>query len=165
MLEREQWVVGTLKKAAPDLNYDAVALPKGTMRGTFAITRNLFVPKATKEQDAAWKFVEFFYSKPVMSRMVAETGWLSTRADLDYKGLLKDSPQLLAGIENPSDLKFIWQKRLTIENGIMTKLGEELTKLFREQPLVGNEAKIRAEIKKLGVIVDDMLKDSGLYAE
>jgi ABC-type glycerol-3-phosphate transport system substrate-binding protein len=165
MFEREQWVVGTLKTAAPNLNYDAVALPKGTMRGTFAITRNMFVPKATKEKDAAWKFIEFFYSKPVMERMVNETGWLSTRADLDYKALLKESPQLLAGIQNPPDLKFIWQKRLTIETGIMTKMGEELTKLFRDQSLAGNEAKIRAEIKKLGTIVDDMLKDAGLYAE
>jgi len=165
MFEREQWVVGTLKTAAPNLNYGACALPKGTMRGTFAITRNMFVPKATKEKDAAWKFISFFYSKAIMERMVRETGWLSTRADLDYKTLLKESPQLLAGIDNPPDLKFIWQKRLTIENGIMTKMGEELTKLFREQSLQGNDAKIREAVHKLGVIVDDMLKDADLYAE
>jgi multiple sugar transport system substrate-binding protein len=165
MFEREQYVVGTLKKAAPDLNYGASALPKGSQRGTFAITRNMFVPKACKEQAAAWKFVSFFYSKPMMERMVSETGWLSTRADLDYKTLLKDSPQLLAGIDNPPDLQFIWQKRLTIENGIMTKMGEELTKLFRDQSLAGNEAKTREAMHKLGIVVDDMLKDSGLYAE
>jgi len=165
MLEREQWVVGTLKTAAPGLNYGASALPKGTARNTFAITRNMFVPKAAKDQAAAWKFVSFFYSKPIMERMVRETGWLSTRADLDYKALLKESPQLLAGIDNPPDLKFIWQKRLTIENGIMTKMGEEITKLLRDQGLQGNEAKIREEIHKLGAIVDDMLKDSDLYAE
>jgi ABC-type sugar transport system, periplasmic component len=165
MFEREQYVVGTLKTAAPDLKYGASYLPKGTARGTFAITRNMFVPKSCKEQEAAWKFVTFFYSKPVMDRMVRETGWLSTRADLDYKSLLKESPQLLAAIDNPSDLQFIWQKRLTIENGIMTKVGEEITKLFRDQSLVGNEAKIRAAMRDLGTVVDEMLKDSGLYAE
>lgn len=165
MFEREQWVVGTMKTAAPSLNYDAAPLPKGVKRSTFAITRNMFVPKATKEKDAAWKFISYFYSKPVMERMVAETGWLSTRADLDYKTLLKDRPQLLAGIENPKDLTFTWQKRLTIENGIMTKMGEELTKLFRDQSLTGNEAKIRQEMKKLGAVVDEMLKDAGVYSE
>lgn len=165
MFEREQYVVGTLKTAAPNLNYGASALPKGATRGTFAITRNMFVPKSCKEREAAWKFVSFFYSKPVMDRMVRETGWLSTRTDLDYKSLLSESPQLMAGIDNPPDLKFVWQKRLAIENGIMTKVGEEITKIFRDQSLAGNEAKIRAAMRDLGNVVDDMLKDSDLYAE
>jgi multiple sugar transport system substrate-binding protein len=165
MFEREQWVVGSLKTIAPNLNYDAASLPKASQRATFAITRNMFVPKAGKQQDAAWKFISFFYSKPVMERMVNETGWLSTRTDLDYKTLLKDSPQLMAAINKPADLKFVWQKRLIVENGIMTRLGEELTKLFREQSLTGNEPKIREEIKRLGAMVDGMLKDADLYAK
>ncbi len=165
MFQREQWVVGTLASTAPNLNYGAAALPKGTQRGTFAITRNMFVPKASKNQEEAWKFVSYFYSKPVMERMVKETGWLSTRADLDYSKLLEAAPQLMAGVDNPKDLKFIWQKRLTAENGIMIKVGEEVTKLFRESSLQGNEAKIREAINKVGAIVDDMLKDEGLYAK
>jgi len=165
MLEREQWVVGTMKSTYPTLKYDAATMPKGTQRATFAITRNMFVPLAAKEKEAAWKFIKFFYEKPVMESMVRDTGWLSTRADLDYPTLLKDSPQLLAGVNTPPDLKFVWQKRLTVENAIMTKIGEEIPKLFRDQSLFGNEAKIREEIKKLGETTDAALKDAGLYAK
>ncbi len=164
MFEREQWVVGTLKQTAPTLNYDASALPKGSRRATFAITRNMFVPQAAKSKDAAWKFIAYFYSKPVMERMVKETGWLSTRADLDYAVLLKPSPQLLAGINNPPDLQFVWQKRLTVENGIMNKIGETLTQLFRDASLTGNEAKIREAVKKMADAADGTLKEAGLYA-
>ena len=164
MFEREQWVVGYMAKTAPTVKYDAVALPKGSQRATFAITRNMFVPKASKNQDAAWKFIDFFYSKPVMERMVTETGWLSTRADLDYKSLLKNSPQLLAAINNPSDLKFVWQKRLSVENGIMTKIGEQLTQLFRDKALAGNDAKIREAIKKMAEAANASLKEADLYA-
>lgn len=165
MLEREQWVVGTMKSTYPTLNYDAVAMPKGTQRATFAITRNMFVPLTTKEKDAAWKFIEYFYTKPVMEKMVKETGWLSTRADLDYATLLKDSPQLLAGVNIPKDLKFVWQKRQTVENAVMNKIGETLPNLFRDQSLLGNEARIREEIKKMAAAVDTLLKDANLYAE
>lgn len=165
MWEREQWAVGSLKEVAPNLNYDAAPMPKGIQRATFAITRNMFVPKASKNKEAAWKFISYFYSKSIMERMVKETGWLSTRADLDYKTLLKDSPQLLAGISTPKDLKFIWQKRLAVENGIMVRMGEEITKVLRDASLVGNEAKIRAEMHRIGQIVDDMLKDEGVYAK
>jgi len=165
MFEREQWVVGYMKTNAPNINYDAAALPKGTQRATFAITRNMFVPQSTKEKDAAWKFIEYFYGKPVMEKMVKETGWLSTRADLDYSTLLKDSPQLLAGINNPKDLKFVWQKRLSVENEIMTRMGEQLTQLFTDKSLVGNEARIRAEIKKIGEMTDTILKEADLYSK
>ncbi len=165
MFEREQWVVGTLKKSAPALNYDAAPMPKGIQRATFAITRNMFVPLATKEKDAAWKFIAYFYSKPVMERMVMETGWLSTRADLDYKVLLKDSPQLMAGINNPKDLKFLWQKRLSVENGIMVKIGEQLTQIFHDKSLAGNPAKIRDAVKMMADGADAALKEADLYAK
>ena len=164
MFEREQWVVEYMRTNAPKINYDASALPKGSQRATFAITRNMFVPQASKNKDAAFKFIEYFYSKPVMEKMVKDTGWLSTRADLDYKSLLSNNAQLLAGVQNPPDLKFVWQKRLSCENEIMTRMGEQLTTLFANKALAGNDTAIRAEIKKLGDMVDNVLKENNLFS-
>ena len=163
MFEREQWVVAHLQKNSPNLNYDAAPLPKSKRRATFAITRNMFVPEFSKSQAAGWKFINFFYRKPVMEKMVADTGWLSTRKDLDYKNLLKNNAQLLAGVENPPDLEFVWQKRLEVENEIMGKMGEQLPNAFRDSSLLGNDAKIKAEIKKIADLVDGILKDANLY--
>ncbi len=165
MFEREQWVVSYLKQHAPNLNYDAYVLPKATRRATFAITRNMFVPKFSKHQAAAWKFIDFFYQKPIMERMVKETGWLSTRKDLDYKDLLKDKAQLLAGVQYPSDLQFVWQKRLRVENEIMSRMGERLPTLYRDKSLLNNDTKIRVAIKNLADMVDGILKEANLYGE
>jgi len=165
MFEREQWVVAHLKKNAPNLNYDAAPLPKSVRRATFAITRNMFVPEFSKSQGASWKFINYFYTKPVMANMVQETGWLSTRKDLDYTSLLKEKAQLLAGVENPPDLQFVWMKRLTVENEAMSRMGEMLTNVYRDASLRGNEAKTRAEVKKIADMVDGILKEAGLYGE
>lgn len=163
MFEREQWVVAYLENNSPNLNYDAAPLPKSKRRATFAITRNMFVPEFSKSQAAAWAFINYFYQKPVMEKMVADTGWLSTRQDLDYKSLLKNQAQLLAGVENPPDLEFVWQKRLTVENEIMGKMGEQLPNAYRDSSLLGNDAKIKAEIKKIADTVDEILKEANLY--
>ncbi|MBN2552183.1 MAG: extracellular solute-binding protein [Spirochaetales bacterium] len=165
MFEREQWVVAYLENNSPDLNYDAAPLPKSKRRATFAITRNMFVPEFSKNQQAGWQFVNFFYQKPVMAKMVEDTGWLSTRKDLDYKNLLKNQAQLLAGVENPPDLEFVWQKRLTVENEIMGKMGEQLANVYRDSSLLDNQAKTRAEIQKIADTVDGILKEAGLYGE
>jgi len=163
MFEREQWVVAYLEQNSPNLNYDAAPLPKSKRRATFAITRNMFVPEFSKNQEAGWAFINYFYQKPVMAKMVEETGWLSTRKDLDYKSLLKNQAQLLAGVENPPDLEFVWQKRLTVENEIMGKMGEQLPNAYRDSSLLGNDAKIKAEIKKIADLVDGILKEANLY--
>jgi multiple sugar transport system substrate-binding protein len=163
MFEREQWVVAYLENNSPNLNYDAAPLPKSKRRATFAITRNMFVPEFSKSQKAGWEFVKFFYQKPVMEKMVEDTGWLSTRKDLDYKRLLKNQAQLLAGVENPPDLEFVWQKRLTVENEIMGKMGEQLPNAYRDSSLLGNDAKIKAEIQKIADMVDGILKEANLY--
>ncbi len=163
MFEREQWVVAYLENNSPNLNYDAAPLPKSKRRATFAITRNMFVPEFSQSQKAGWEFINFFYQKPVMEKMVADTGWLSTRQDLDYKSLLKNQAQLLAGVENPPDLEFVWQKRLTVENEIMGKMGEQLPNAYRDSSLLGNDAKIKAEIKKIADTVDGILKEANLY--
>jgi multiple sugar transport system substrate-binding protein len=165
MFEREQWVVAYLKNNSPDLNYDAAPLPKSKRRATFAITRNMFVPEFSKSQNAGWKFINFFYRKPVMEKMVEDTGWLSTRKDLDYKSLLKEKAQLLAGVENPPDLEFVWQKRLNVENEIMGKMGEQLPNAYRDSSLLDNDAKIRAEIQKIADLVDGILKEANLYGK
>ena len=165
MFEREQWVVAYLENNSPNLKYDAAPLPKSKRRATFAITRNMFVPEFSKSQSAGWEFINYFYRKPVMEKMVADTGWLSTRQDLDYKSLLKNQAQLLAGVENPTDLEFVWQKRLTVENEIMGKMGEQLPNAYRDSSLLGNDAKIKAEIKKIADVVDGILKEANLYGK
>jgi len=165
MLEREQYLVDKMLKDAPSVSYGAAAVPGQVQRGTFAITRNLFVSKASKNQDACWKFINFMYQKRFMEKLTKDEAWISTRKDIDYPTLLKDKPQLWDASKGTPDLVYIWQKRIKPENEIMNRLGESLAIVFRDKSLAGDDAKIRAEVAKLGKMIDDVLKENDLYGE
>jgi multiple sugar transport system substrate-binding protein len=165
MLEREQSLVDYMVKNGPNVKYGAGMVPGQKQRGTFAITRNMFVPKSSKNQEAAWKFINFFYQKPFMEKLTKEEAWISTRKDIDYATLLKDKPQLWDASKGAKDLVYIWQKRIKPENEIMNRVGESLSLIFRDKSLVNDDAKIRREVARLAQMVDDILKQNGLYGE
>lgn len=165
MLEREQSLVDFMVKNGPNVKYGASVVPGQKQRGTFAITRNLFVPKSSKNQEAAWKFINFFYQKKFMEKLTKEEAWISTRKDIDYQTLLKDKPQLWDASKGAKDLVYIWQKRIKPENEIMNRVGESLVPIFRDKSLASDDGKIRKEVARLAQMVDDVLRQNDLYGE
>jgi multiple sugar transport system substrate-binding protein len=165
MLEREQYLVDFMLKNGPSVKYGAAVVPGQKQRGTFAITRNMFVAKASKNQDACWKFINFMYQKKYMEKLTKDEAWIATRKDIDYQTLLKDKPQLWDASKGSKDLVYIWQKRIKPENEIMNRVGEALPLIFRDKSLLGDDEKIRKEVAKLAKMVDDILKENDLYGE
>ena len=163
LLEREQYLVDNMAKNAPHVKYGASVVPGAKQRATFAITRNMFVSKASKNQDACWKFINFFYQKSFMEKLTKDEAWISTRKDIDYQTLLKDRPQLWDASKGSPDLIYIWQKRIKPENEIMNRIGEALPLIFRDKTLLNNDEKIKSEVAKLAKMVDDILKENDLY--
>jgi spermidine/putrescine-binding protein len=125
----------------------------------------MFVAKASKNQDACWKFINFMYQKKYMEKLTKDEAWIATRKDIDYQTLLKDKPQLWDASKGSKDLVYIWQKRIKPENEIMNRVGEALPLIFRDKSLLGDDEKIRKEVAKLAKMVDDILKENDLYGE
>jgi multiple sugar transport system substrate-binding protein len=165
MLEREQALVGFMKTNAPSVNYGAAPLPRGVRRATFVAPRALFVTKAGKNQDSAWKFLKYFYQISNQEVFVKDSGWLSTRRDLNYDAILKDSPQLLASVKYPPDLQLLPYPSTIETNEIYSRFGERISQVLLDGSLLDNDAKIRAEVDKLGNMVDDILKEAGKYSK
>lgn len=66
------WFWQMLQKDVPDLKYGIAPLPGNKQQKTMAVTDNLIMFKSCKDKQAAWKFVEFFYT-PALRQEWAET--------------------------------------------------------------------------------------------
>jgi multiple sugar transport system substrate-binding protein len=167
MFEREQWVVGFMKKNGPNVDYDATALPKADRRATFVQFKNFYVTKqsSSAQQKAAWDFAQFVVRPENAARQMVITGWLSPRKDLDFKSILKDTPQLLAGTSFPPDMEIIWDPRTPEIPVAKSKLGEAVVQSYKKTELLDNPAGIAKEIEYLASIVDDVFKESGVYGK
>lgn len=163
MFEREQWVVGYLKTNAPNLEYGIAHLPKYKSRGTFVKARALYVTKSSKNPKEAWDFVRFFFGPKYQSLMVTQTGWLSTRQDLNYNELLKDTPQLLDVLTYPKDMKLHWDAMIPCYDECHVKGAEILLKAFRDKSLLDNPKGISKVISNTINTIRNVLKSYGYY--
>jgi multiple sugar transport system substrate-binding protein len=163
MFQREQWVAGYLKQNAPNLDYGIAHLPQNKSLGTWVKTRSLFVPKASKNQPEAWKFIEFFFHPKYQAMMVKDTGWMSTRKDLDYAEILKDTPELLTVIKYPKGMKIQWDVINPATDEVNGKAGEVLLKAFRDKTLLDNPKGVSKVADEMIAEIRTVLKNYGLY--
>jgi multiple sugar transport system substrate-binding protein len=163
MFEREQWVTGYLKQNAPTLEYGIAHLPKYKSQGTFVKARALYVSKSSKVRNDAWKFVEFFFSPKYQGMMVSQTGWLSTRQDLNYNELLKNTPQLLNVMTYPKSMKLHWDAMTPAYDECHVKGAEVLLKAFRDKSLADNPKGISKVISDMVNSIRTVLRNYGQY--
>jgi multiple sugar transport system substrate-binding protein len=163
MFEREQWVTGYMKLNAPTMEYGIAHLPKYKSRGTFVKARALYVTKSSKDRSDAWKFVQFFFNPKYQAMMVSKTGWLSTRQDLNYNELLKDTPQLLNVMTYPKGMKLHWDAMTPAYDEAHIKGAEVLIKAFRDKSLVDNPKGVSKVISNVINAIRTVLRNYGQY--
>lgn len=81
------WFWGMLEKDVPDLNYALAPIPAHKAQVTMAVTDNLIMFKSSKDKQAAWKFIEFFYDPQLRLEWAKTFGMLPELqevADSDY---------------------------------------------------------------------------------
>ena len=72
------FLIGQIAKEAPTLDYGIVPVPKGTTRATYAVTDSVVMFKNSKVKPAAWKWLQFLFSKPARVEFNKNEGFLPT---------------------------------------------------------------------------------------
>ncbi|GAC1538568.1 MAG: hypothetical protein NVS2B7_09640 [Herpetosiphon sp.] len=159
MFARESWVVGDIKKKAPDLKYNAVPLPNGTIN----LTQGLYVTKAAQCPTAAWDYVMFALKPEHQSWLLENVGWLPNRQDVDYGPVTDKIPQLKAFLKKPDEKwTFFTIPPVSVIDEIQTKLADRLTAAFVDTSLVDNPDGMRKFLQQAAAETDSLLKKANL---
>jgi len=68
------WYIGYLKEAAPDLNYEILPMPEGTMKGSTMHSDGLVVLKGAKDVPAAVQAIAYLSRIEAQQRLMEEIG-------------------------------------------------------------------------------------------
>jgi multiple sugar transport system substrate-binding protein len=156
---RESNVIPDTKKKAPDLNYGTVPLKANVIS-----LINYYVSSTDKAKaDAAWDFIRFITKPDNHKQLVAMSGWLAPRNDLDLSDLYKEFPQYKAFFVN-QDLQLY--PPIPEFDEILTKFADRLaTKGYTDPSFVDNPDKIKAFLNEAANETNDILKKNGHLAE
>ena len=72
------FLINQIAKEAPGLNYGVVPVPKGTTASTYAVTDSVVMFKNSKVKPAAWKFLDFLFTKQPRVAFTKGEGFLPT---------------------------------------------------------------------------------------
>ena len=72
------FLINQIAKEAPKLDYGIVPVPKGTTSSTYAVTDSVVMFKNSKVKQAAWKFLDFLFTKEPRVEFTKGEGFLPT---------------------------------------------------------------------------------------
>ena len=72
------FLINQIAKEAPKLDYGIVPVPKGTTSSTYAVTDSVVMFKNSKVKQAAWKFLDFLFTKDPRIAFTKGEGFLPT---------------------------------------------------------------------------------------
>jgi multiple sugar transport system substrate-binding protein len=109
MLLREAWVIGEIRKKAPNLEYDVTPMPRWTADGphkTLVGQDGLYVSAKSKNQQASYDFMKFLTAPESTVLLTQQSGWVGARTDVDWSPFLKQILQYEAFVRPPKDMQF-----------------------------------------------------------
>lgn len=78
MVMTAPFLIGQIEKEAPTLDYGIVPVPKGTTNATYAVTDSVVMFRNSKVKPAAYKFLEFLFTKAPRVEFTKAEGFLPT---------------------------------------------------------------------------------------
>ena len=72
------FLINQIEKEAPKLQYGIVPVPKGTTSSTYAVTDSVVMFSNSKVKQAAWKFLDFLFTKGPRVEFTKGEGFLPT---------------------------------------------------------------------------------------
>ena len=78
MMITAPFLINQIAKEAPTLDYGIVPVPKGTTSSTYAVTDSVVMFRNSKVKPAAWKFLEFLFTKDPRVEFNKAEGFLPT---------------------------------------------------------------------------------------
>ncbi|MCW3477718.1 ABC transporter substrate-binding protein [Limobrevibacterium gyesilva] len=78
MMITAPFLINQIAKEAPNLNYGIAPVPKATQNATYAVTDSVVLFKNSKVKQAAWKFLDFLFTKDPRVEFTKGEGFLPT---------------------------------------------------------------------------------------
>jgi multiple sugar transport system substrate-binding protein len=167
ILFREAWVIGDIQEKNKSLDYGVAPIPKWTASSPNKMLLqpwNLYVNGKSNNKAASWDFLKFLTNQENSLRLTSMTGWVSERADVDWKPLLNKTPQFAVFVEPPKGVEYYVEPILTPWDEIQSKMADKLTAAFVDPALNGNPAKVAEAVHRMAAQTDQLLKEADLYA-
>ncbi len=167
MLFREAWLIGEIQEKNNTLDYGVVPIPRWAASSPHKMLLqpwNVYVNGKSGNKTASWDFLKFLTSKQNAFLLTSMTGWVSERADVDWKPLLEKIPQFAVFVDPPRDVEFYVEPVLTPWDEIQSRMADKLTAAFVDPGLNGNPARVAEAIHAMAEQTDQLLKDADLYA-
>lgn len=88
------FLIGQIAKEAPSLQYGIVPVPKGTTQSTYAVTDSIVMFKNSKVKQAAFKFLDYIFSKEPRIEFNKNEGFLPTTKAVADDPYFANDPRL-----------------------------------------------------------------------
>lgn len=168
MFCRESWVVDYLAKNAPNLKYGVALQPRGAKDWcTIAATRGFAVPKVSKNQEEAWKFIQWLVNDENCGTFFKNYSWQPWRTNVDYSAAYKARPALKAfqdGLKTQGYRLYPYpQTPPAIE--IYARMADRLAAAFKRADLVDNPKGVAQVMSDMAKETNQILADNNVLAK
>lgn len=168
MFQREAWVVGYMKKNAPNINYGVFLMPRGPGGwGTVGNSMGLSIPKSCKYKKETFDFAMFMMNDEMSRATFADSGWQPFRKGVDYSDLYKKRPQLetfIKAAETPGHAVLDYENIEPIFE-IHSRMADRLMAAFKRADLVDNPSGIAKVVRGMAKETNSILDEYGLLAK
>jgi multiple sugar transport system substrate-binding protein len=165
MFQRETWVIGDIKKKAPDLKYGTMPVPKSNAWAYLRNSFSVYTTRSTKSPVLAWAFAEELIQPESQKFMLENVGWLPSRSDVDYTEILNKIPAFKAFLVKDAAYKPVFTPKIGAFDEIWTKLAQRLQDAYLKKELLDNPSGIKKVLDDAAAETNEVLKREGLLAQ
>jgi len=145
MFNRETYIIGSMKKNAPNKKYgitQVVGGPGG--RGTNLNVGAMVVPASGKHKTVAWDFCKYLMGDKYAIQMMKDVGWIYCRKGVDYSPVYATEPHFQQALDRPAGFGLRVSAAAVSWAEVYTNLANALTVAYTDQSLMDNKPKIMA---------------------
>ena len=162
MFVRESWVIGDIKKKAPNLQYATAPMPGANL----LVEKDFYVTNAAEgdKAAAAWDFINFVMQPENHKQQLEMSGWHPSRNDLNLDDFFKETPQFESFFAEYDH--YDAYPNIAEFDEIQTKFADRLaTKGYTDASFMDNDEKMKAFLQEAAEETNDILKKAGHLAE
>jgi len=165
MFQRETWVIGDIKKKAPDLKYGTMPVPKDAEWSYLRNSFSIYTTRSTKNPAMAWAFAEELIQPENQKFMLENVGWLPSRSDVDYTDVLNKIPAFKAFLVKDPAYVPVFTPKIGVFDEIWTKLAQRLQDAYLKKELLDNSEGIKKVLDEAAAETNAILKREGLLGQ
>lgn len=162
-LNRETYIIGSMKKNAPDRKYGITQAVGATERGTNLNVGAFVVPASGKHKAVAWDFCKYLMQDKYAVQMMGEVGWTYSRKGVDYSSVYAKEPHFQQALDRPAGFKLHVSQPAVSWAEVYTNLANALTVAYTDASLMDNKPKIMSWLAAQADAANKVLQNNKEY--